>query len=169
MSASRAERAARALFLRAESDPFVRRIVIGATRALFRALVLEHRVGRDRLFRRTRAALRRFGAWRGPVLADLLHVDPSDMADLGRLQDFEDDALGVTGHWSDKGARAATKCETACPFADVAREMPALCTDLVHALETATFQSVNPRYRLVPLERLLSKGHAACEFHHRID
>jgi predicted ArsR family transcriptional regulator len=103
------------------------------------------------------------------VLREKLALDTNDMADMGRLQDWEDRVFGVTGHWTDRGKKRATKCETDCPFAHVATEAPEICTDIVHALETATFQELNPRYRLVPLERLLSKGYSHCEFRHEIE
>ena len=59
--------------------------------------------------------------------------------------------------------------QTACPFAATASLAPGICTDVIHALEEATFRELAPGYRLLPLERLLSKGHAACEFVHVID
>jgi predicted ArsR family transcriptional regulator len=163
------ERALYALAFRAEKDPRARRVLVAIVRAMFRAVAFERRRGGTRLLNVARIAAVRFGKWRAPVLRDALGVDVDDMADLARLQDWEDRAFGVTGHWTEKARTRATKCETACPFAEVAREAPELCSDVVHALETATFRELNPSYRLLPLESLLSKGAPRCEFRHELD
>ena len=75
----------------------------------------------------------------------------------------------MTGHWTERAEKTATKHETQCPFADAARGAPEICEQVIHALETATFRELNASYRLVPLQRLLSKGDASCEFRHEID
>jgi hypothetical protein len=75
----------------------------------------------------------------------------------------------VTGHWTERTRNRAVKCETGCPFAQSASLAPEICTDVIHALEEATFRELHPGYRLLPLERLLSKGDPACEFVHVID
>ncbi len=142
-------------------------------RGLMRAALLEGRLmGTDRVLGEATATATRWGRFRGPRLARMLDVDPTDPRSLGRIQDWEDDLLGVTGHWCDEGAegetRGATKRETACPYADLAAEDTRFCTDLVHRLETETFRAVVPSYRLVPLTRLLSRGAAACEFRHEV-
>lgn len=144
-----------------------------AVHAGMRLTVLEKkRLGTDRLFREAVGLAERWGRFRGPRLARELGVDPSDPRSLGRIQDWEDELFGVTGHWTEEGTiegrRCATKHETACPFADVAAEDTRICTELVHRLETETFRSVQPGYRLVPLERLLSRGDASCTFRHEV-
>lgn len=166
---SRLERALYALAFRAETDRRAREALRVLVVGFLRLVVLERRRGGARLLGVARQAAVRFARWRAPVLREKLGLDPHDMGDLGRLQDWEDRVFGVTGHWTLRTRERATKCETACPFAEVAKGAPEICTDVVHALEEETFRALNPGYRLVPLERLLSKGHDACEFRHEID
>ncbi len=163
------ERAIYALAFRAENDPVARKALEKIIVAFFHAVAFERRRGGHRLLDLARTASIRFGKWRAPILRDKLGLDTNDMADMGRLQDWEDRVFGVTGHWSEQKKVTATKCETACPFADVASTAPEICTDVIHALETATFRTLNPSYRLVKLDRLLSKGAPHCEFRHEID
>ena len=167
--ASRVERAFYALAFRAENDPRARAVLIALVNASFRAIAFERKLGGTRLFDYAKRAAVRFGRWRAPELAKRLGLDARSMADLGRLQDWEDRVFGVTGRWTERTPTRATKCETACPFAKAASEAPELCTDVIHALEEATFRELNPTYRLVPLTRLLSKGDSHCEFVHRIE
>ena len=167
--ATRVERWMYALAERAETDPRARRVLVGLVNAMFRAVVAERRRGGRRLLNLARASSVRWGRWRAQRLRERLHLDVNDMSDMGRLQDWEDRAFGVTGHWTEQGKTRAVKCETGCPFAKVAAGAPELCTDVVHALEEATFRELNPRYRLLPLERLLSKGAPACEFVHVLE
>jgi hypothetical protein len=163
------ERAFYALAFRAETDARARAVLIRLVNLGFRAIAFEKRHGGHRLFEFARVAAIRFGRWRAPVLKKKLGLDATNLADLGRAQDWEDRAFGVTGHWTERGKTRATKCETACPFAKAASDAPELCSEVIHALETATFRELNPSYRLVPLDRLLSKGHEACVFRHEID
>ncbi len=163
-----AERALYALAERAETDARARRLLVGLVDGFFRAIVIERRMGGRRLLAVARAGAVRWGRWRAHRLRDRLGLDATDAADLGRLQDWEDRVFGVTGTWTERGARRAVKCETACPFARTAAGAPEICTDVVHALEQATFRELNPRYRLVPLARLLSKGDPVCEFVHEL-
>jgi hypothetical protein len=154
-------------------EPRWQRRIQRAVHAGMRLTVLEKkRLGTDRLFRQAVGLAERWGRFRGPRLARELGVDPSDPRSLGRIQDWEDELFGVTGHWTEEGTiegrRCATKHETACPFADVAAEDTRICTELVHRLESETFRSVQPAYRLLPLERLLSRGDASCTFRHEV-
>ena len=158
-----------ALVFRAEEDAFARALLQHLVKVAFVAIAIERRSGGTRLLDAARAAAVRFGRHRAPILRDDLGLDVNDVADMGRLQDWEDRVFGVTGHWTLRTRTRATKCETACPFAGIAKHAPEICTDVVHALETATFRELNPRYRLVPLERLLSKGASACEFRHELE
>jgi hypothetical protein len=151
---------------RAESDPRARRVLVAAVNLFFRAIAAERRRGGRRLLDYARTASVRWGRWRAPRLRERLALDTQDMADMGRLQDWEDRVFGVTGHWTERGPHRAVKCETACPFARTASAAPEICTEVVHALEEATFRELHPGYRLMPLERLLSKGGKACEFVH---
>ena len=81
--------------------------------------------------------------------------------DMGRIQDWEDRVFGVTGHWTERGPNARGQVRDGVPVrARGRRTAPEICTEVVHALEEATFRELNPRYRLLPLERLLSKGAA---------
>jgi hypothetical protein len=153
---------------RAHGDPVLRARVVSGARLALRAAIAQRRLGSDALFRELVALSGRWGRWRAPRLARALGVDPENARDLGRIQDWEDELLGVTGHWVDEGERCATKHETACPFADLATEEPRICTELVHHLESETFRTLNPGYRLVPLDRLLSKGASHCEFRHEL-
>jgi hypothetical protein len=155
-----------ALVERAERDARTRRVLIATINVFFRAIAAERRRGGRRLLDYARAASVRWGRWRAPRLRKRLGLDPTSMADLGRLQDWEDRAFGVTGHWTERGPRRAVKCETACPFARSASAAPEICTDVIHALESATFRELHPGYELMPLERLLSKGDSHCEFVH---
>lgn len=164
----RLERWAYALAFRAEKDALSRAVLQRLVQAAFVAIAIERRSGGTKLLDVARAAAVRFGRYRAGILRDELGLDVDDVADMGRLQDWEDRVFGVTGHWTVRTRTRATKCETACPFARIATHAPEICTDVVHALETATFRELNPRYRLVPLERLLSKGASACEFHHEL-
>ena len=164
--ATRLERWMYALAERAERDAAARRVLVALVNGMFRAVVVERRWGGRRLLDLARVTSVRWGKWRAQRLRQRLHLDVDDMSDMGRLQDWEDRAFGVTGHWTERGPTRAVKCETACPFAAVASRAPEICTEVVHALEQATFQELNPAYRLLPLERLLSKGASACEFVH---
>jgi hypothetical protein len=155
-----------ALADRAETDARARRVLVAMVDAFFRAIALEKRLGGRRLLRIGRAAAVRWGRWRAPRLRERLGVDVTNMGDMGRIQDWEDRVFGVTGHWTARSPSRAVKCETGCPFAKTASSAPEICTEIVHALEEATFRELHPGYRLVPLGRLLSKGDAACEFVH---
>ncbi len=166
---TRLERALYALAFRAEKDARARALLNAIVNTYFRAIVLERKLGGHRLLDLARIGAGRFGRWRAPVLREQLGLDTSSLADMGRLQDWEDRVFGVTGHWTVQEKGRATKCETVCPFAAVAAGEPRICTDVIHALETETFRTLNPRYRLVPLDRLLSKGHTQCEFRHELD
>jgi hypothetical protein len=154
---------------RAEHDPTVRARVKAVVRAGMRAAIVEReRTGGDRLYRHLRALALRWARWRAPRLAQRFRIDPGRMDQLAAVQDWEDRVLDVTGHWPVREATVAEKHETACPYADLAARDPRICTDLVHALETETFRAIQPRYRLVPLERLLSRGDTHCVFRHEI-
>ncbi len=153
----------------AEPDPGRRRIVQRGVRAAMRASTLETRwLGSRRVFGELRAVALAWAGFRAERLARALDVRREDVRDLGRIQDWEDRLLGVTGHWTIESARCATKHETTCPYADLAAHDTRICTDLVHALETETFARLAPGYRLVPLGRLLSRGDGACEFRHEL-
>jgi predicted ArsR family transcriptional regulator len=166
---SRVERWMYALAERAEGDARARRVLVALVNSMFRAIAAERRRGGRRLLDLARTSSVRWGKWRAHRLRERLHADVNDMSDMGRIQDWEDRAFGVTGHWTARGKSRAVKCETACPFAQVASQAPEICTEVVHALEEATFRELNPAYRLLPLERLLSKGAPACEFVHVLD
>jgi predicted ArsR family transcriptional regulator len=166
---TRVERWMYALTERAERDPRARRVLVSLVNGMFRAIAAERRRGGRRLLDLARDASVRWGEWRAHRLRERLGIDVDDMSDMGRLQDWEDRAFGVTGHWTVRGKTRAVKCETACPFAEVASRAPEICTEVVHALEEATFRTLHPGYRLLPLERLLSKGDSACEFVHVLD
>lgn len=165
---TRIELAFYALAFRAERDPFARAALVGAVRTFFYAVVAEKRAGSTRLLDLARTLARRYGQWRAPRVAERLRVDTTRMDALADIQDWEDRVFGVTGHWEVREADRAVKCETACPFAEAAKGAPELCSDVVHALETETFRALNPRYELVPLERLLSRGDTRCVFEHRL-
>ena len=166
---TRAEQWLYALAERAETDRRARGVLVAVVDRLFRAIALERRLGGHRLLDLARASVQRWGKWRARRLRERLKVDVNDMSDMARVQDWEDRVFGVSGHWTARTRDRAVKCETACPFARTASRAPEICTDVVHALEAATFRELNPRYRLLPLERLLSKGDAACEFVHVLD
>ncbi|MBX7193211.1 MAG: hypothetical protein K1X94_14245 [Sandaracinaceae bacterium] len=161
-------------FVEAVADePRWRRRVQRAMRGALRVAIWESRwLGRDRVLEDLTALATRWGRFRGPRLAKMLDVDPADPRSLGRIQDWEDALLGVTGHWTVEGTSegrcVATKHETECPFADLGAQDTRICTKLVHGLETATFSAVVPDYHLVPLSRLLSKGDASCTFRHEV-
>src|SRR6478752_464005 len=131
---------------RAEKDPKVRALLVKAMQGMFALVAFERRTGGERLFRFAKQVAVRFGRYRAPRLREELGIDPNDMADLARIQDWEDRAFGVTGHWVAKDKTSASRCETACPYAKAASYAPELCTDLIHALEVATFRELNPRY-----------------------
>jgi hypothetical protein len=169
MRLSAVDRAFRSVVFRAETDPRARFVLNAFINAFFHAVAFERKRGGHRLLDYAREGAVRFGRWRAPILKEKLGLDVNDMADLARLQDWEDRVFGVTGHWTERGKTHATKCETACPFAKAASGAPELCSDVIHAMETATFRELNPGYRLLPLERLLSKGESRCEFRHEIE
>jgi hypothetical protein len=166
---TRAERWLYVLAERAEKNARARGVLIALVRVAFGAIALERRRGGRRLLDLARAGSVRWGRWRAERLRTRLNVDVNDMSDMARIQDWEDRVFGVTGHWTERGKTRSVKCETGCPFAQVASSAPEICTDVVHALEVSTFQALNPRYRLLPLERLLSKGAPACEFVHVLE
>ena len=139
--------------------------------------LLEQRwLKRDGFFVEMSKTAMRWGKFRGPRMARELGVDVHDPRSLGKIQDWEDQLFGVTGHWTLEDSHThegspclrATKHETECPFAELASQDPRICTEMIHAMETETFRSVNPSYRLVPLKRLLSKGDASCTFTHEV-
>lgn len=152
----------------AHGEPVLRARLVRTVRVVLRAAIAEKQLGSDRLYRELRQVAVKWARWRAPRLMRALSVDPSDARSLGRIQDWEDELLGVTGHWVEAGAGCATKHETACPFVDLATMEPRICTELVHELETETFRALNPSYRLVPLTRLMSKGAPSCEFRHEL-
>lgn len=153
---------------RAHDEPRLRARLVQGIRVALRAAIASKQLGSRRLWDELVDAAARWGRFRAPRLARALAVDPSNARDLGRIQDWEDELLGVTGHWVQEGAHCAVKRETACPFADLATLEPRICTELVHTLETETFRALHPGYRLVPLTRLLSKGDPHCEFRHEL-
>lgn len=154
---------------RAEPDERLRARIRAGVRLAMRASTSETRLlGTSLLYRRMRELAVRWARFRAERLARALEVDREDARDLGRIQDWEDRLLGVTGHWTIESQRCATKHETACPFADLAARDTRICTDLVHALESETFSTLVPGYRLVPVGRLLSRGDGACEFRHEL-
>lgn len=154
---------------RAEPDERLRARIRVGVRAAMRASTSETRLfGTSHLYRHMRGLAVRWARFRAERLARALEVDREDARDLGRIQDWEDRLLGVTGHWTIESKRCATKHETACPFADLAAHDTRICTDLVHALESETFSTLVPGYRLVPVGRLLSRGDGACEFRHEL-
>lgn len=160
------------LFRFAESaidDPAKRARVQRAIRAAMRASIVETRtIGTRRVYGRLKKLAIAWARFRAERLARALDVNREDVRDLGRIQDWEDRLLGVTGHWTVESGRCATKHETICPYSDLAAQDPMICTDLVHALETETFSRLAPGYRLVPLSRLLSKGDGECTFRHEL-
>ena len=162
----------RALFelsVRAEEDGRVRALVNAFIVRFIELLAAEKRAGGSRFWKLAQRAAPAIGRYRARKLAQLLDLRPSDVGDLGRLQDWEDRGFGVTGVWRERGRTRAVKCEVSCPFAHAATAVPEFCTEIVHAFETATYRELNPSYRLVPLTRLLSKGDSLCEFVHEID
>lgn len=163
-----AERAFYELAFRAERDPFARAVLVKAVQGFFYAVAEEKRRGLTRLLDLARTLAERYGRWRAPRVAKLLEVDVERMDSLAAIQDWEDRVFGVTGHWTAVDAASASRCETACPFAKAASGAPELCFDVIHRLETETFRTLNPRYELLPLESLLSKGQASCRFEHRL-
>jgi hypothetical protein len=162
------ERSLYELAFRAETDARARAVLVAMLRTLFRLVVADRQRGGTRLLALARRMAVRYGRWRAPRVTKRLGVDVSRMDTLAVIQDWEDRVFGITGHWAERGATAATRCETVCPFARIASRAPELCTDVVHALETETFRALNPAYVLEPLETLLSKGHGACVFRHRL-
>jgi len=162
------ERAFYELAFRAEHDPAARAALVTAGQGFFSAVAAERKLGGTRLLDLARTLAVRYGRWRAPRVAARLGVDAERMDSLAAIQDWEDRVFGVTGHWEVREARRAVKCETACPFAKAASGAPELCSDVIHALETETFRALNADYTLVPLARLLSKGHAECRFEHRL-
>lgn len=152
----------------AHGDPALERRVVAAIRVAMRAVAVEKLFGGEALYRALHDTTIRWARWRAPRLARALAINPADARDLGRIQDWEDELFGITGTWTEHGPSCAVKRETSCPFADLGRQDPRICTELVHALETETFVALNPTYRLVPLTRLLSKGDAHCEFRHEL-
>ena len=154
---------------RAEHAPVLRARIVRGVRLAMRVAIAEQKtLGRDRVLRELITTANRWARWRAPRLAHALSIDVQHMGDLGRIQDWEDRVTCVTGHWVVREREVAEKHETACPFADLARHEPRICTELVHSLETETFRALNPSYRLVPLTRLLSKGDRACVFRHEL-
>jgi hypothetical protein len=162
------ERAFYELAFRAERDAAARAVLVKAVQGFFYAVAAERKLGGTRLLDLARTLAVRYGRWRAHRVAARLGVDADRMDSLAAIQDWEDRVFGVTGHWEVREAKRAVKCETACPFAKAAEGAPELCSDVIHALETETFRALNADYTLVPLERLLSKGHAECRFEHRI-
>ncbi len=162
------ERAFYELAFRAEHNDQARAVLIATVKGFFFAVAVERKRGGSRLLDLARTLAKRYGRWRAPRLVDRLKLDVERMDSLRVIQDWEDRVFGVTGHWTRADAVSATRCETDCPFAKVAEGAPELCSDVIHALETETFRTLNARYELLPLERLLSKGHSECTFEHRL-
>jgi hypothetical protein len=152
-------------FAETAETPAQRAIVQRGVRAAMRVSTIETSVlGSRRIFSELKSVAVAWAGFRAERLARALDVDREDARDLGRIQDWEDRLLGVTGHWTIESPRCATKHETHCPYADLAARDTRICTELVHALESETFSKLAPTHRLVPLGRLLSRGDGACEF-----
>jgi hypothetical protein len=115
--------------------------------------------------------VRAVGRGRARHLRARMRMDVDRADHLARVHAYEDPLLGVTGHDADSDADRAVRVETACPLGDIAREArcPDLCRVLIHAFETETLVTLNPRYVLEPLTELLSAGDAQCTFVHRIE
>jgi hypothetical protein len=165
---TRLERGFYELAFRAERDPIARAALVKAVQGFFYAVAEEKRRGSTRLLDLARTLAERYGRWRAPRVAERLGVDVTRMDSLAAIQDWEDRVFGVTGHWTAVEATSATRCETECPFAKAASGAPELCSEVIHALETETFRTLNPAYELLPLESLLSKGDRSCRFEHRL-
>jgi hypothetical protein len=162
------DRAFLALFLAAESSGSLRRVQRELFRAAIRALIWERRRGGHALFEEIRAAMARLGRLRARPLSAKLGIDADNVGDLGRIQDFEDRSYGIEGVWPERGRERAVKHETRCPYADLLRDLPEFCEEIVHGFEVATFRELNPRYRLRVLAGgpLLSRGASHCHFEH---
>ncbi len=162
------DQAVLALFVASESSSSLRGVQRQLFRAGIRALVWERRRGGRALFDEVRDLFARVGRLRARPLAARLGIDPDDVGDLGRIQDFEDRSYGIEGVWPERGKERAIKHETQCPYADLLRELPEFCEQIVHGFEVATFTELNPRYRLRVLAGgpLLSRGASHCRFEH---
>ncbi len=161
------------LWMAADRSPLFRHLVFRpASYGLLLGALVARRLGGPRTWDEyIRPFMRAFGRARTGPLAAYLKLDPQDMGDLGRLQDFEDRMWGVEGHWESRGKDEAVKVETACPYAAMIRrfDLPEFCTDVIHHFESATYEALNPSYTLAPLDgTLLSKGDGPCRFCHRL-
>jgi hypothetical protein len=158
------------LFIKAEASSLWRSVQRRMFRGIIHALLLERRLGGQVLFTQVRGLMAKFGRLRARRMASLLAVDVDDMADMGRIQDFEDRSMDIDGQWVERGKNRATKHETRCAYADLLVDMPDFCEKVVHGFEEATFRELNPRYRLQVLSEspLLSRGDSHCRFVHEL-
>jgi len=145
------------IFFRYGAGPWIRSIIYGK------------KVIGDRSWQIMLPLMTFIGQKRAPLLQKELNIDVSDMSSLAQIQDWEDELAGVKGEWIERGPKRAIKRETECPFSHILRDCPEFCLHLAYELERATFQTLNPTYRLRKLEKLLSRGDDYCEFIHEID
>ncbi|OGW17963.1 MAG: hypothetical protein A3G93_04045 [Nitrospinae bacterium RIFCSPLOWO2_12_FULL_45_22] len=134
-----------------------------------RSIVYSKRIFGDKSWQVMLPLMTYIGQKRAPLLQTELNIDVNDMSSLAKIQDWEDQLAGVKGEWVERGPKRAIKRERECPFSELLKSCPEFCTHLAYELERATFQTLNPTYRLEKLEALLSKGDSYCEFIHQID
>lgn len=167
------ERVVTAVFALAEHSALFRaRVFQPVTRAFVRhALAAWRRQGVAGWSRWHLPLVRAVGRARARHLRARMRMDVDRADHLARVHAYEDPLFGVTGHDAGGDVDRAVRIETACPLGDIAREAqcPDLCRILIHAFETETLVTLNPRYMLEPLTELLSAGDAQCTFVHRIE
>lgn len=140
-------------------------------KALMRLLVAARKQNREDIWRSAEALMEDFARKRTELWAREMNIDPDNLDDMVRMQDREDYVFGVTGHWETRSRDKATRVETACPFAEVAKGDAEICARLIHRFEVATFLPLNPAYRLADLHGLplLSRGDNCCRFEHSLE
>lgn len=115
-------------------------------------------------------AVRAAGRGRAAYLLRTLRISPESAASLATIHGYEDPLLDIDGRDEEASRDRAVRIETRCPLGErLQREGCAdFCRVLVHAFETETLTAMNPRYRLEPLETLLSAGDHQCRFVHHV-
>jgi hypothetical protein len=102
------------------------------------------------------------GADRANLMRKALDIDVNDARSLGRVIDYQDGLLGVSGVWTEESRGRAVKEEHQCPAAGELARCPQVCEGLISALEAGTFSVLNPGLKAPFRARFLSRGDDRC-------
>ncbi|MGR5092760.1 hypothetical protein ACPV5O_09800 [Vibrio maritimus] len=160
----------------AEKSPVVTRLVRKSNTLLVKVLVKQYeKKGLPGWQSFWIPAFAEYGKYRAPYLVDKMNIDSHSPRSIGSYHDYEDPIFGVTGHWEVSATGEDIRVETACSACDDLQRLTNnracrgdFCKHLVAAMENATGQAINEKYR-VDIISLLTEDEQACRFVHRIE